>query len=84
MVKGGVASTGATRTMPTDPSLNTIYLAVFAMLFCLWPCGLVGLILGIQVYSQQCSQKKANTVDPLISEHPDYPNIILLRILAAH
>ena len=33
---------------PTDPSLNTVYMAIFAMLFCCWPCGLVGLIYGIQ------------------------------------
>lgn len=37
------------KNMPIDPSLSTIYLSVFAMLFCFWPCALVGLIYGIQV-----------------------------------
>lgn len=43
---------GGVRTMPTDPSLNTVYLSIFAMLFCCWPCGLVGLIYGIQAMQE--------------------------------
>lgn len=34
---------------PVDPDLNTVYLSIFAMLFCCWPCGLIGLIYGIRV-----------------------------------
>ena len=32
-----------------DPSMKTIYLGLFSMICCLWPCGLIAVILGIQV-----------------------------------
>ena len=41
----------------TDPDMNTVYLSIFTMLFCCWPCGLVGLIYGIQA-SQTCQQQQ--------------------------
>ncbi len=33
---------------PVDPDMNTIYLSIFTMLFCCWPCGLMGLIYVLQ------------------------------------
>ena len=32
-----------------DPTMGTIYLGLFTMIFCLWPCGLIAVILGLQV-----------------------------------
>ena len=29
--------------------LRTIYMGLFATIFCLWPCGLVAVIIGLQV-----------------------------------